>query len=555
MSNLMQPAYRSALERPSPDEFKELLGYIDPSDRDKWFMAFAIGGRVYNRDPSIFAILQAWSRGAGNHKQSDEKQERYEFDVSSQTSGAGIGTLIYWAKERGYNGKHLQHANVLEHSGVKTATGDLAKVFLLPNSIQAKNSDCARLWDIARSEACKVLSAWALYTKPEDTGFLRDFLASHHDDWPLVPEEARFFFQELEALVHTGSSYSLDQFHQWLKVRYDDTMNVRFTELVKDNAEIFNPQLCEEHFQKMLNASFCLALSKQAELLNNIANNGDMAKAKDALSLVYNSLQGVNQGLSRLNTPQTPECAQDSVMRLIDSNRCREEFLPSGYDELEDLIYGYKRGEVTILGAHSGVGKTWFGIDALYKAVLSGARVLFLSTEMSATAINLRLSCVVADMSMPKVGSGGSSENGVMQAAQMQQERFDLLQEFCDKHPDSYRIVSAKTGGLAIDQIEGEIISFGANQAVDLVVVDYLQNITNDGFGTKDTPAYQRLMDTMRRLTEMCRKYNCAALALAQLNNPNRKRTNVFIMLSGVMWINKCPFQIFMKSYHSILQF
>ena len=83
-------------------------------------------------------------------------------------------------------------------------------------------------------------------------------------------------------------------------------------------------------------------------------------------------------------------------------------------------------------------------------------------------------------------------------------------------------IIAGKNGGLSVEQITQEIAVQSQSGPVDLVVVDYLQNLANDSISPR-AQGWERIKDTMERLNQACHVNNCPMLLLAQLNNPNRK--------------------------------
>lgn len=57
--------------------------------------------------------------------------------------------------------------------------------------------------------------------------------------------------------------------------------------------------------------------------------------------------------------------------------------LPTGFATLDRATWGIKRGNITVIGARPGTGKTTYAINIASELCKSGKRVLFFSTEMS----------------------------------------------------------------------------------------------------------------------------------------------------------------------------
>lgn len=70
----------------------------------------------------------------------------------------------------------------------------------------------------------------------------------------------------------------------------------------------------------------------------------------------------------------------------------RPEF-PTGLSDLDAMLGGLQRGELTILAGRPGSGKTLVGLGVARMMAASGAGILYASLEMSAQALGLRLLC------------------------------------------------------------------------------------------------------------------------------------------------------------------
>ncbi len=85
--------------------------------------------------------------------------------------------------------------------------------------------------------------------------------------------------------------------------------------------------------------------------------------------------------------------------------------LPTGFDNLNHITLGYKQGDLIILGAQTGHGKTAFALHTAKEvAVNSQHNVLYLNTEMSRQQIALRWGAMLSAIDHDRIRSGNISE-------------------------------------------------------------------------------------------------------------------------------------------------
>ncbi len=85
--------------------------------------------------------------------------------------------------------------------------------------------------------------------------------------------------------------------------------------------------------------------------------------------------------------------------------------LPTGFDNLNHITLGYKPGDLIILGAQTGHGKTAFALHtAKAVAVDNGRNLLYLNTEMSRQQIALRWASILAGIDHDLIRKGDITE-------------------------------------------------------------------------------------------------------------------------------------------------
>ncbi len=192
----------------------------------------------------------------------------------------------------------------------------------------------------------------------------------------------------------------------------------------------------------------------------------------------------------------------------------------SGFMDLDAVISGFKRGDLIVVAARTGVGKTALMLNfARNGAVGENATVAFFSLEMSGDQLAMRLLSAEADVTQARLRlgqHGDDEERKVMDA-------IGLLSGSALYIDDS--------AVLSVPEIRAKCRRLQADRGLDLVVVDYLQLLHNAG--RADTRAGE-LGAITRALKEMARELNVPVIAGAQLSRAVETRNPHIPMLSDL---------------------
>lgn len=80
--------------------------------------------------------------------------------------------------------------------------------------------------------------------------------------------------------------------------------------------------------------------------------------------------------------------------------------VPTGFKDLDNLFNGLRGGDLIIIAARPGVGKTAFALNLAVNAAKLDTRVAFMSLEMGANQLIQRVLCTEAQLNLSKVRSG-----------------------------------------------------------------------------------------------------------------------------------------------------
>ncbi|MBX7058003.1 MAG: replicative DNA helicase [Leptospirales bacterium] len=185
------------------------------------------------------------------------------------------------------------------------------------------------------------------------------------------------------------------------------------------------------------------------------------------------------------------------------------------FTEFDQLTSGLKGGELIILAARPGVGKTTFALNLAANIALKNAQnTLVFSLEMSRLELMMRLVCSEAlySHSELKRGNPGGRQRDLLQAIERIcaapihiDDSGDLTVWECFARARKFKVAQDKVG-----------------QKLGLIVVDYLQ-LLNDPEARKMGRQHE-VAEISRRLKAMARTLDAPVLALSQMNRSVEQR-------------------------------
>lgn len=188
--------------------------------------------------------------------------------------------------------------------------------------------------------------------------------------------------------------------------------------------------------------------------------------------------------------------------------------VPTGFKDVDDLFHGLRGGDLVILAARPGVGKTSFALNLATNAAKAGTAVAFFSLEMGAEQLVQRILCSEARVSLSKLRSGFIAEGdwGALAEASGKLSQLDM---FIDDTP-GLSILEAR----AKARRELHVLKEGQR---GLIVVDYLQ-LMQPGPNTRNKSTNDQVGEISRGLKILAKEMNMPVLALSQLSRAIEQR-------------------------------
>lgn len=190
----------------------------------------------------------------------------------------------------------------------------------------------------------------------------------------------------------------------------------------------------------------------------------------------------------------------DEVISLIEKNKDGMDFLQTGFERLDDnLDGGFLRKELIVIGAHTGVGKSYVAGQLMMNIAKQGFKCAYFSLEISNEMVVARMIGAIANVKPTRIRMGllTPAEYHEKMRAKVDLTAFSKFLFFYDTVYELKDIVNEiKTKGF------------------DFVVVDFIQNVYTEG-----NDEYSRLSKVAFELQNTAKEANCTILTLSQLSN------------------------------------
>ena len=218
--------------------------------------------------------------------------------------------------------------------------------------------------------------------------------------------------------------------------------------------------------------------------------------------------------LSELMQPTLDE------MEAISSRGDKLAGVPTGFAELDELTNGMHPGQMIILAARPGAGKSTLALDLARSAsIRNGLASVIFSLEMSQIEITMRLLSAEASIPLSHIRGGRMSDDDWSRVA-TKMGQVSEAPLYIDDSPN-----------LTMMEIRAKARRLKQRHDLKLVVIDYIQLMTS---GKKVESRQLEVSEFSRQLKLLAKELEVPVVALSQLNRGPEQRTDKKPMLSDL---------------------
>lgn len=195
--------------------------------------------------------------------------------------------------------------------------------------------------------------------------------------------------------------------------------------------------------------------------------------------------------------------------------------IDTGYSELNKKTKGFKGGDLIVIAARSGMGKTTFALNLVERILFKQNNgVVFFSLEMDAKQLMFRLLSSITSLKLQDIMS-----------ASLNDDQLSRLSDACDVMKQKKFFVYDNRG-ISLHQVRSQMQKLKhSHPEIQLCVIDYI--------GLMDVSAnykerHLQIAEISRGLKLLARELNIPIIVLAQLNRGVESRSNHRPMLSDL---------------------
>ena len=325
-------------------------------------------------------------------------------------------------------------------------------------------------------------------------------------------------FGALRDMFNTGLPIDTIGVHQWLTDR-------------KLAEAVGSPGILAEllvGFANHLNVGSYIRIVKEKSLLRCLqaacsAIVQDISEMPDSVASVLDRAESAifhvtNLGLTNSTVPAREEI--DKALALIErfqNRRGQLQGLSTGFHKLDELTSGWKSGEMIVLAARPGQGKTALALTFAQHALRErydeatdawkkpGHSVGMFSLEMTNEQLMLRLLASYGSESLQRIRSGELDEHALQK---LRMVAGDMRE---------WPLYLDDSSFLTINQLRGKARRMKDRHKIELLVVDYLQLLRSDSPQAKDN-RQNEVAEISRGIKGLAKELEIPIIILAQLN-------------------------------------
>lgn len=275
------------------------------------------------------------------------------------------------------------------------------------------------------------------------------------------------------------------------------------------NFEYWFEQLKNEYLGRQLKTTLNV-------VIDEIKQSHDYNKAVSLLDFKINDLNKIKEDFEEGFTLR--DSIEDRWQRYLDvkSNPDKYKGIYCGFREIDQATNGARQGELNLVVARSGFGKSVLLNTIAKNVYLDGHNVMFGGIEMSPEMNLLRLDSSMADLPFNYLRDGSLSAE--------EEERYRNILEIQKKCANEYYIIPQKLSRTP-DLLEMEIRQFlNKYEKLDLLVVDYINIMSLDNTkGMKDHEVQRAIAEELRWLGI---KYEIPIWTAAQQTRESKKNNS-----------------------------
>lgn len=262
---------------------------------------------------------------------------------------------------------------------------------------------------------------------------------------------------------------------------------------------------------------YCLKLFEIASLRNIIRIGYDMNyrgyERQDALELLSDASNGIGkvyEAIAGMKSKSIADGVDELTTELaaIASSPDGMLGIKGSLPGLNRIIKGYRNGNMIVIGASSGEGKTTLMLQEISSMCLRGVAVGVISLEMTQSELLLKISCELLNIEIERALEGKLSDQEMNAIS----KNLDQIKK--------WPIYITETPALKIGEIKATGRMWRNRNNIKILFIDHM-HLANADYTQTNTE--QKYTDIANQIKELAKELDIPVVALAQLS---RKETS-----------------------------
>lgn len=299
--------------------------------------------------------------------------------------------------------------------------------------------------------------------------------------------------------IITDNNLTIDYFleyedeYSFIKEHFDNYKNVPDTETFINKFPDFellevnesDRYLVDAIREEYLYSKSVPVIKKAAELLKSDSNEASRYLQSELVNLTPNYI-----------TPYVDIIHSNSRVEMFEdkSNNKDRWFIPTGFEELDDIIYGWQCGEeFVVIFARTGIGKSWVLVKTVQHAWEIGKNVGYVSPEMSADKIGYRFDTLNNHFSNMALVRGDKSKVSI--------DEYRQYNEKLAEHNNSILVSTPMDFNKQVTV--GKLRTFVQANNLDMLAIDGITYMTDERYkrGDNKTTSLTNISEDLMELS------------------------------------------------------
>ena len=299
--------------------------------------------------------------------------------------------------------------------------------------------------------------------------------------------------------IITDNNLTIDYFleyedeYSFIKEHFDNYKNVPDTETFINKFPDFellevnesDRYLVDAIREEYLYSKSVPVIKKAAELLKSDSNEASRYLQSELVNLTPN-----------YTTPYVDIIHSNSRVEMFEdkSNNKDRWFIPTGFEELDDIIYGWQCGEeFVVIFARTGIGKSWVLVKTVQHAWEIGKNVGYVSPEMSADKIGYRFDTLNNHFSNMALVRGDKSKVSI--------DEYRQYNEKLAEHNNSILVSTPMDFNKQVTV--GKLRTFVQANNLDMLAIDGITYMTDERYkrGDNKTTSLTNISEDLMELS------------------------------------------------------